>query len=168
MPRHQDNVDAVLTTTPRPGGPPPPAPPNFSGRYALDVPENDPDATWGERTDLNGKTRLFRCQHSSGDVNIQAIISSLRTLEVAVDTPFGTLTTVSFSVPAGSKFTWESVDGHRVTLELAGTLAAAPLEFVCRDETPSEDLWHIDAKANVTTERTVETSSGSISVQRRY
>ncbi len=145
MPRHQDNVDVVLTTNPRPNTP---MPPPFSGVYQLEISGEDPDATWWERAEANPKTRFFRSSHSSGDVSIQATLSSTRKLTVKLDIAFGTRTELAFDLTETSKFSWESNDGHDVTLELSGTVGTAPLEFVCRDETPDEDLWHVDIKAN--------------------
>lgn len=142
MPRHQDNVDVVLATNPRPNTAP------FSGNYQLDVSGDDPDATWSERTEANPKTRFFRTAHSSGQVSVRAVVSSTGKLSVENQVPFGARTDFSSDSPKVWKFSWTSDDGHDVTLELSGTVGTTPLEFWCRDETPAEALWHIDIKAD--------------------
>lgn len=137
MPRHQDNVDVVLTSNPRPSR-------HFTGSHTLTLenPLEDRSATWWGSAFPNLATRVFQSAQTIGKVFVYAEMTTLDLLHVE---PFehiwGRRVPMSAEPPKVAKFSWQSDKGHDITLSLAAAMENKLLTVVCADPSPPTPVW---------------------------
>lgn len=143
MPRHQDNVDVILTTPTRQRS-------HFVGAYSLEMvnPLDDSTAGWWGAATTTYATRFFETTQSIGEVLIYASMEAAPPgdLAVGIDEMWGPRRVMSGQPGTVSKFTWTSDKGHEITLSLAAGTRGGTVDVVCRDTDPPTAKWEFDLK----------------------
>lgn len=142
MPRHQDNVDVIISGNSRQSR-------YFSGTYTLVIDDDveDPDPAWWHIDFEDNSTRFFECTESYGKLSVYANMMTGDKIASAATDEFGTSKYLTANPTTVSRFSWESYTGHDITLDLSAfDENGNQVDIHCVDRTPADKVWTFELR----------------------